>query len=164
MMPAVAIALLLVLRPARPARPPSPTADDVAMMATLLGLALRSGLSINSGLRWVAPYLPDPLAAEVRAALRSATLSGLGPALRSHDGPAGGLFAILARSVETGAPAAEMIDGYVERADAEAKAQAVAGARRLPVKLLFPLALLMLPGLVLMVSGPALLEVFSRFS
>ena len=44
------------------------------------------------------------------------------------------------------------------------KARRIARARSLPVKLMIPVTLLMLPGLVLLLYGPSLLSMFSELT
>jgi len=145
-------------------RQPQPAADDLIVLATLLSLGLDAGMTPGAAIAWARPYLHPALAGGVTVVGRRAQLDGLAVGLRSAGGYVSDLFASLARAVETGAALAPVLDTYQAGLAAEARAQAEARLRRLPVKLVFPLALLMLPGLVLMVSGPALVDVFGRLT
>jgi hypothetical protein len=139
-----------------------PGAGDLIVLATLVSLGLDAGMTPGAAMAWARPYLHPALADGVAAVSRRAHLEGLAVGLRSAGGFGSDLFASLARAVETGAALAPVLDNHQAGLAAEARAQAEARVRRLPVKLVFPLALLMLPGLVLMVSGPALIDVFGR--
>ena len=134
------------------------------MFTTLVSLGLDAGMTPAAAIGWARPYTHPALATVVTAVTRRAHLDGLATGLRSAVGPGSGLFGVLARAVETGAALAPVLDAYQERLEADARARSEARLRRLPVKLVFPLALLMLPGLVLMVTGPALIDVFGRFA
>lgn len=162
---ALALAALLLLAPAVPPRrrrPPSP--DDVAELATLVALGVDAGMTPAVALAWAGPHCHPELAAAAARALRRARREGLAAGLTGDPGPAGDLFREIARAVATGAAAGPVLAGYRERVETAARAEAAAQLQRLPIKLLFPLTLLMLPGLVLMLAGPALIEVLGRFT
>ena len=149
-------------RPRR--RQPHPTTGDLIVLTTLVSLGLDAGMTPAAAIGWARPYVHPSLAVAVTAVTRRARLDGLATGLRSAVGVGSGLFGVLARAVETGAALSPVLDAYQERLEADARAEAEARLRRLPVKLVFPLALLMLPGLVLMVSGPALIDVLGRLT
>lgn len=168
MIPALGVALLIVSapsrRPGRRRRRARPAAGDLIVLATLVSLGLDAGMTPGAAIVWARPYLHPALASGVTAVTRRAHLDGLAVALRASVGFGSDLFSSLARAVETGAALAPVLDAYQEGLAADVRAQAAARLRRLPVKLVFPLALLMLPGLVLMVSGPALIDVLGRLT
>ncbi len=145
-------------------RQPPPSAGDLIVLALLVSLGLDAGMTPGSAIAWARPYLHPALASGVTAVTRRAHLDGLAAGLRSAVGFGSDLFVSLARAVETGAALAPVLDAYQQGLAADVRADAETHLRRLPVKLVFPLALLMLPGLVLMVSGPALIDVFGRLS
>lgn len=136
-----------------------PTANhgesDPVLLADLTTLGLSAGLSFIAALRAAADHLPEESAQAVRRALRS-------PAGREEAGPATALFALADRALVTVAPLLASIDGYATSLRRNERAAAVERARRLPVKLLFPLALLILPGFLLLTVGPALLTGLDR--
>lgn len=168
MIPALGLASLIAVIPFRRIwrcpRAARPAAGDLIVLATLVSLGLDAGMTPGAAIAWARPYLHPALAGGVTAVTRRAQLDGLAIGLRSAVGFGSDLFASLARAVETGAALAPVLDAYQQGLSADVRAEAEARLRRLPVKLVFPLALLMLPGLVLMVSGPALIDVFGRLT
>ncbi len=73
-----------------------------------------------------------------------------------------GLFVVARRALATGAPLAPAVSGYATALRNEERSRQLTAARRLPVKLLFPLALLILPGFLLLTVGPAVLGSLER--
>jgi tight adherence protein B len=141
-------------------REPEP---DVALLADLTALALGAGLPALDGLREAARHADEESAAEVRSALRTARSGGVA-ALRSAEGRSGALLRALASAAGTGAPVLPAVEAFAAAERHRAHAGALAAARRLPIRLLLPLALLILPGFVLLAVGPALLDAVSRLS
>jgi tight adherence protein C len=125
------------------------------VLAELTALGLSAGLSFAAAVDAAAQRLPDDEARRVRRRLRSGVRSDTPTA-------ADGLLALVERAEITGAPLLASIDGYATRLRREARASAVERARRLPVKLLFPLALLILPGFLLLTVAPAFLAGLDR--
>jgi tight adherence protein C len=66
------------------------------------------------------------------------------------------------RSSRTGAPLVRSLDVLASSLRQERTRDARERLAKLPIKLLFPLALLILPGFVLMTVGPAVLSGLSR--
>ena len=66
------------------------------------------------------------------------------------------------RSAITGSPLGPGLDGLARAIRRDRAADEAARLARLPVKLVFPLALLVLPGFVLMTVGPAVLGGLAR--
>jgi pilus assembly protein TadC len=136
--------------------------DDVALLADLTALGLRAGLGLIQALDRAAADVSPALADEVRTVVRAAGRGGTAAALTAAGGHAERLYRLAARAAATGAPVADAVDGYAaERRHAD-HARAAAEARRLPVRMLLPLALLILPGFVALAVGPALLEALDR--
>ena len=102
-------------------------------------------------------FVHPALAHEVGDLLRRAARDGLGHALAAADGRGRPLYAGAARAVVTGAPLAPAVDAVVREAIAGQRAADLEAARRLPVRLMLPLALLILPGFVLLTVGPTVL-------
>lgn len=134
---------------------PSRGDDPSLALAELTALGLSAGLSFPAAVRAAADRLPDEPAMAIRRRLRSGIPT---------DTPefADGLFALAVRADVTGAPLLPSIDGYARSLRRDARAQAVERARRLPMKLLFPLALLILPGFLLLTVAPAFLAGIDR--
>jgi tight adherence protein C len=87
---------------------------------------------------------------------------GLATALTEANGPTSRLFGVLARAQVTGSSAMDAVASYVEEDRRQRRVQAREAAQRLPVKLTVPLALLILPGFVLLTIGPTVIATFDR--
>ena len=148
----------------RALRVTSPSTADVEAVATLMVLGLDAGMTAATALAWTRPLAHPVLAAEVAQVIRRASLEGLSSGLRSTSGHLAGLLGSIALAVETGASLSPVLEAHRDQLAADTKAVADARLRRLPIKLAFPLALLMLPGLVLIVAVPALIEALGRFA
>lgn len=135
---------------------------EVALLAELTGLGLTAGLPLTSALAAAAEETGALLADEVRGVLRRARVQGIGVALGTSAGRAQSLYRLAARAVVTGAPLRPAVAAFADQARSEERANRLAAARRLPVRLLLPLSLLILPGFVLLSLGPALVEALER--
>ena len=137
---------------------------DVAVLAEMCALGLASGHDFASSLRLASRSVAHELRATVSGVLRRSRLSGLSSALASELGPSRDLFRLVSRAVDSGAPVRSAVEAFVDDAAADERARNLAAARRLPVKLLFPLALLILPGFMVLTVGPALLGSIQQFA
>lgn len=135
---------------------------DVVLLGELVGLGLSAGLSFVAALSMAANRLAPMLGAEVRAVVRDSHHRGLSFVLAGADGIAAPFFSIAARAVGTGAPLGSAIERFLDHERGARRADDLAAARRLPVRLLLPLALLILPGFVILALGPALVEAIDR--
>jgi pilus assembly protein TadC len=72
------------------------------------------------------------------------------------------LYRLAARATLTGASLVDALSALVAETRAARRAAALADARRLSVRLLFPLALLILPGFVVLVAGPVVIDGIAR--
>lgn len=131
--------------------------SDVTALAELTALGLVAGLDYAGALKRAAQPLSGEIRAEVNGVLRRARLTGLAPALADAGRHTRRFLRVAARAVDTGAPVRAAVEAYVDDAVADEHARRLAAVRRLPVKLLFPLALLILPGFMLLTVAPALL-------
>ncbi|NNF10166.1 MAG: hypothetical protein HKN74_07775 [Acidimicrobiia bacterium] len=136
---------------------------DVAVLAELVGLGLSAGLTLAQSLEAARSFVHADLDREVGELLRRSVRGGLGQSLAAADGFGRRLYAGAARAVVTGAPLAPAVDAFVREAVAEQRAADLEAARRLPVRLMLPLALLILPGFVLLTVGPTVLAALERF-
>ena len=143
-----------LLRLSSSPRRPSP-GDENILLAELTALGLSAGMSFSASLAAAADHVSVETGRRVRRALRSKDT-------RDPQGPGAALFALADRATVTGAPLLASIDGYALSLRRNLRAQSVERARRLPVKLLFPLALLILPGFLLLTIGPAVLAGVDR--
>jgi len=142
----------LIRRPAHYLRP----------ILLLLLVELKSGGSALGALQAAA----DVLSSNRHLALvaRVATISGLSEAVVVAKGELRNVLSQLARAQRSGAPLAETVRGMIEAQVAADKASRLARARTLPVRLMIPITLLLLPGLVLLFYAPSLLSLFEELS
>jgi Flp pilus assembly protein TadB len=154
-----AVAVAVGARLTRRREPPS---GGLLMLCDQVALALRAGLTLEGALRSAAGELGPGLRGELGAVLRSAHRHGLGRALEVQIGAGRRLYRVGARAVRTGAPLVAAVESLADEVRHEEHARRLAAAKRLPVRLLLPLALLILPGFVLLTVGPALAGSLAR--
>jgi hypothetical protein len=135
---------------------------DVVVLAELTALGLAGGLDPATALRGAAERVVPELRREVLAVLRQARTLGLAHALAAAPGRAERFYRLIARAVDTGAPVRSAVEAFVDEAADEDRTRNLTAARQLPVKLLFPLALLILPGFMVLTIGPAVLSSIRR--
>ncbi len=141
------------------------TADELPLVGDLVGLGLSAGLSFTESLRLCGPYLRSGLAADVDDVVRRTTRIGNAAILEvSGDNRLGRLCRVAGRALTTGAPLAPAVQAFTDELRAERRTARLAAARRLPVVLMFPLALLILPGFVVLTVAPAMVGALERFS
>ncbi len=136
--------------------------DGLVLLGDLILLGLLSGMPFVTALGAAAPYLDAPLASEVSSIVRSSRHGGSEVAFGSHHGALHDLLRLAARATATGAPLTAAIAGFTLEARSAQRARAFADSRRLGVRLLFPLAFLILPGFIVLVAGPVVLDGISR--
>ena len=135
------------------------TNPPVRLVMLLLLVELRSGLSVLASLQAVAEALP--VYTELRQVSRLETVSGLTTAIESADPQLRPVIAHLARAQRSGASLSETVRRLLDRDLAADRTRRLVKARSLPVKLMIPITLLMLPGLVLLIYAPTLFGLFS---
>jgi pilus assembly protein TadC len=148
---------VLVARPVRLSRRIQVVESSVGDLARLLAIAAAAGLPLGSALEGVAGELSGPVGDAVRAVVRSARTRGLGPALL-EAAELGALAPALARAHAAGSPLGQTLDAHLTAHSAERVSRALETARTAPVRLMVPLALLLLPGFTALVVGPTLLD------
>jgi hypothetical protein len=131
-------------------------------LGQVLFIALSAGFPVAAALEFAAGEVGPVQATEVRRVLRAARSHGLSTALAAADGTTVRLFAVLARAQLTGASAVKAVASFVDEERKERRARAAEAAQRLPVKLTVPLALLILPGFVLLTFGPTVISTIQR--
>lgn len=137
-----------------------PAALDLLAVAVGAGAPPVRALAVVA--RWAPPSVALPLE-RVDAATRLG--AGLGDALARLVEESPGLAPVadvLETSARLGAPAAGTLSRLATEARAQARRRAEIRARAVPVKLLFPLVLLVLPAFGLLTVAPALLSAMSR--
>ncbi len=137
---------------------------DVVVLAEMVGLGLSAGLTFRTASEAAAGEVHPLLGDEVNGVLRRSRRTGLETALAVAEGRAAPLYRLAARAAASGAPVGEAVAGLVNELRRAQRARALESIRRLPVRLLLPLALLILPGFVLLTLGPALLAGLERLT
>ena len=152
----LALAALLV-RPFRTRRRAPQVESTVADLARLLSIAAAAGLPLGTALEAVVDDLEGPVELAVRRVVRSARTSGLTPALLGAV-ELGVLGPALARAHSSGSPLGQTLQAHLEAHSSERVSRALETARTAPVRVMVPLALLLLPGFTALVVGPTLLD------
>lgn len=139
----------------RRSRSPDP-GDDEAAIAELTALGLSAGLTFSAAANAAAAAVPGEASLRLRRALR------VGGGTDGNTADDDGLMIVVRRALSTGAPLQPAVSGYATTLRNEERSRELNAARRLPVKLLFPLALLILPGFLILTIGPAVLGSLER--
>ncbi len=141
----------------------------VADLAGLLAVELRSGLGVDASIENVANELDGPLAEEVRV---MATEVRLGLSRREaldrlRDRlPAPNVERLvqgLQHADELGAPVAHTLEALADDCTSRHFQQVREEASRLPIKILFPMMLCIFPPLLVIVAGPAMVNIINSF-
>ena len=125
----------------------------------VLLVELRSGASVLSALHSAARAFPQP--GDLQSAVRLATVAGLPVAVDETHGSLRTLLAHLVRAQASGSSAADAVRRMLESDIARERATRLNKTRSLPVRLMIPMALLALPGVVLISYGPLILDLLS---
>ncbi len=137
-------------------------AHPIRPVLLVLIVELRAGRSTLGALQAAASVFPDDL--QLVLASRVATVRGLTAAVEECQGPVRVLLAQLARAQRSGSAVADTVRSLLDSDIASERARRLEKARSLPIRLMVPIALLVLPGLVLLVYAPALLRTFADMS
>lgn len=146
---AATLAVLEIVR-RRPRRRPAP--DPIGVAARLLVL-VGAGLPLMAALAGAAGS--EPGVAEV---VRRSRRLGTAGALAGATGPLTPLLRRLSDAASSGSPLEPAIRSFLDGERRRRHTRAVERARRLPVRLMIPMTLMVLPGFVVMVYGPALID------
>lgn len=139
-----------------------PTPGDLAHLAELIVLGLLAGLAFPAALAAAGRHSAPALNDEVRRIGRASQSDGAAHAYSRAEGALAGMLTLVAQALSTGAPLAAAVTGFAAQIRNDERARAIADARRLAVRLLFPLALLILPGFIVLIVGPVALEGLAR--
>ena len=131
---------------------------DVGLMARCVLISVTAGMPLPAALELAGSQVHPLLAAEIRTLLRQARRTGLARALGESEGRGARLYLLLARAQTTGASISGAVASFVDERRQEDRSHTLEAARRLPVKLTVPLALLILPGFVTLTVGPSVLS------
>lgn len=137
-------------------------ATPVTLVLLLLLVGLRSGLSVLAALTQVSDSIPRY--ASLRTVTRVAMVTGLVSAIPYGDDSLRPVVAQLARAQRSGASLSGAVRRMLETELAADRSRRIARARTLPVRLMVPVTLLMLPGLILLIYAPSLLGMFEQLT
>ncbi len=119
--------------------------EPILPLVEMVGLGLSAGLSFQLAVTEACRAVGGEVAVSLDGAVRTGGWTATG---------ADRLLAAGRHAAESGAPLLPAVDGIVEELRGEERQRQLERARKLPVKLLFPLALLILPGFLLLTVGP----------
>ena len=136
--------------------------DEIELLTHSMLIGLSGGLSAAAALLLSRETLQSRLRDEVDRVLRRSVQEGLAASLLSSRGVGGRLFRQIGAAQLSGAPLGLALTSLATEHRAAARARAVERARRLPVKMVLPITLLMLPGLLILMVGPLVLPSVAR--
>lgn len=131
--------------------------SDVDLLGRLLVLCFAGGLALPEALALACGHLGPQVGGEIENVLRQARRSGMGSALAAGGSVTAPLLARLAAAQASGAPMAGAVEAHLEARRLQRRAESLERARTLPIKLMIPVTLLILPGILLLAIGPELL-------
>lgn len=162
---AVAVGALAFRRGIRSNRERAEQADEELLTIDLIALGVGGGLTFHQAVGFAAASVGGIMRSRIHDRLRRSHhrhVVGLEPP--AEGDPIEDVFDVAARSAASGVPLQPALLSLAGTARAERTAADAARLARLPVKLLFPLALLILPGFVLMTVGPTVISGLSRLT
>jgi len=133
--------------------------DADLMCVEIASLGVAAGLSFRVAAATAAEAVGGTVGDQLHRVLRT---SNVDTAARTGVPGVDSMLAEADRSARTGAPLVRSLDALASSLRRERASEVRERLARLPIKLLFPLALLILPGFVLMTVGPAVLSGLSR--
>lgn len=131
------------------------------LAADLVASGVEVGVSFDEAVSVASAFVSSPVASAMRALARKAHHVGHVDEAESvvHE-----MFRLAGRSAVTGAPLAVSLRAMSNSERQKDAAKRLEALERLPVKLLFPLAFLILPGFLLVAVAPALASGISKLS
>jgi pilus assembly protein TadC len=141
-------------------------AAELPVTLDLLGVAVEAGctpyLAVDLGLRWAPPAVAARLTEVREACALGATFGDALDDVAARAPRLRGLADALLASDRLGAPVGPALARLADEQRAELRRRAEAHARRVPVRLLFPLVFIVLPAFGLLTVIPTLLAGFAR--
>lgn len=135
---------------------------ELELLTHSMLIGLSGGLSPAGALALARGGLTSSLGTEVDRVLRHAVKGGLTPSLMNATGTGGRLFRQVGAAHLSGSPLELTLTALANEYREAARSTAVEKARRLPVRMVLPLTLLMLPGLLILMIGPLVLPSLAR--
>ncbi|MCY3538727.1 MAG: hypothetical protein F4Y75_02830 [Acidimicrobiia bacterium] len=135
---------------------------ELEVLTHSMKIGLSGGLSPASALALSRQGLITSLGHEVDLVLRQAVEGGLTASLLNTTGVGGRLFRQIGAAHLSGSPLDLVLTAQAAEYRHATRSAAVERARRLPVKMVLPLTLLMLPGLLILMVSPLVLPSVAR--
>ena len=135
---------------------------ELELLTHSMLIGLSGGLSPAGALALARESLSTSLGQEVDSVLRRAVNGGLTPSLMNATGAGGRLFRQIGAAHLSGSPLELTLTALATEYREAARSSAVEKARRLPVRMMLPLTLMMLPGLLILMIGPLVLPSLAR--
>jgi tight adherence protein C len=150
----------------RPGRDAAALGAELPVTLDLLGVAVGAGctpyLAVDMAARWAPPGMVSRLSRVQDACALGATFADALDDLAARAPPLRPLADALLASDRLGAPVGPALARLAAEQRDELRRHAEANARRVPVRLLFPLVFVVLPAFGLLTVIPTLLAGFSR--
>ncbi|WKZ83626.1 MAG: type II secretion system F family protein [Acidimicrobiia bacterium] len=160
----VAIAAVRWRRAAAVTRVERAADGDLVLLADLLAVGVASGRTVRGSFEAAVAHVHPGVGHDVDLLLAEMDHSGTSVALAAASGRLAPVCRVAASAALSGAPVASALAAHAEQERHTRHSARVAAARRLPVRLLLPLALLILPGFVVLAVGPALIHSLARLT
>jgi hypothetical protein len=158
-----------ILRPGRTTRQvlrPGRWEDGVALTADLLAVAVAAGLTPYLALELAARFASEPVGGRLRAVMAAASdgwpLADVLDAEAARTPPIRSVLALMGASERSGAPVGAGLGRVAASTRAQSRRRAMARARTVPVRLLFPLVFLILPAFLLLTVAPVVLATLTH--
>jgi len=135
--------------------------SEELLAADLVASGVEAGVSFDEAVSVASGFVSAPVAADLQGMARTAHRSRV---TDDTDSVVAEMFRLSRRSADTGAPLASGLRSLSRAERAQDTAERMEELERLPVKLLFPLAFLILPGFLLVAVAPALVSGISKLS
>ena len=135
--------------------------SEELLAADLVASGVEAGVSFDEAVSVASGFVSAAVAAELQGMARTAHRSRV---TDDTDSVVAEMFRLSRRSADTGAPLASGLRSLSKAERAQDEAERMEQLERLPVKLLFPLAFLILRGFLLVAVAPALVSGISKLS
>ncbi len=137
---------------------PQPPSGDATGFGRLLIVAMTAGLNLAESWQLAARYIGGSLGVEAAALERNARSFGFGAQLRLATGPLAPIAASIAQAQLLGSPVIPATRAAVDGIRSRSQTRRMERIRTLSVKLTLPVSLLLLPGFMMVVVFPYLID------